>query len=315
MRSQKWLFAIPICLTAVALAQNVTVLPSGAEIKVRTDIAIPARPPADATYSATVSSDVISSRGELAIPRSARAELVAVPTDDGKDTNLDMRSVIVNDHKYLLVTKGSSGSSRPGGLGANKRTGKYVGGGAAVGAVLGAILGGGKGAAIGAILGGAGGAGAQVYTGKKKELPPETQLSFKLAQDLEMESVPLNSDQPGQNPLPAQNRQVTQPAPPPQDTEPASPQSAQPPDNSQPPQHSQPPDNPPNSQPENAPPPQTPQSTKPQDQSPPNSQPESTSPPQTDPTPQPPENQHSPQPQQGTPTPDDSPQNTPPPQT
>ncbi len=290
MKSQKWLFAVPICLTAVALAQNATVLPSGAEIKVRTDVAIPAKPPADATYSATVSGDVISSRGELAIPRSARAELVAVPTDDGKDTNLDLRSVIVNDHKYLLVTKGSSGSSRPGGLGANKRTGKYVGGGAAVGAILGAILGGGKGAAIGAILGGAGGAGAQVYTGKKKELPPETQLSFKLAQDLEMESVPLNSDQRGQNPPPAQNQQSTQPASPPQDTQPAPAQSAQPPDNSQTPQNSQPPDNPPNSQPENAPPPQT------------------------APSAQPSENPQAPQPEQGTPPPNNSQQNTQPPQ-
>lgn len=291
MKSQNWLFAVPICLTAVALAQNATVLPSGAEIKVRTDVAIPAKPPADATYSATVSGDVISSRGELAIPRSARAELVAVPTDDGKDTNLDLRSVIVNDHKYLLVTKGSSGSSRPGGLGANKRTGKYVGGGAAVGAVLGAILGGGKGAAIGAILGGAGGAGAQVYTGKKKELPPETQLSFKLAQDLEMESVPSNSDQRGQNPPPVQNQQGTQPTGPPQDTQPAPAQSTQPPDNSQTPQNSQPPDNPANSQPENAPPPQTPQSTQPaQDQSPPNSQPGSTPPAQTAPSAQPSEN-------------------------
>ena len=67
-----------------------------------------------------------------------------------------------------------SKSSAPGGLGANKRTGKYVGGGAAIGAVLGAILGGGKGAAVGAILGGAGGAGAQVYTDKNKEIPAET---------------------------------------------------------------------------------------------------------------------------------------------
>ena len=88
-------------------------------------------------------------------------------------------------------------SSTPGGLGANKRTAKYVGGGAAVGAVLGALLGGGKGAAIGALVGGAGGAGAQVYTGRKKEIPAETELSYKLAQNLEMRPVAGNypSDQ------------------------------------------------------------------------------------------------------------------------
>jgi hypothetical protein len=38
-------------------------------------------------------------------------------------------------------------------------------------------------------VGGAGGAGAQVYTGKKKEIPAETELSFKLAQDLQMRPV------------------------------------------------------------------------------------------------------------------------------
>jgi hypothetical protein len=58
-----------------------------------------------------------------------------------------------------------------------------------VGTVLGALLGGGKGAAIGALVGGAGGAGAQVYTGRKKEIPPETELSFKLAEDLQMRPV------------------------------------------------------------------------------------------------------------------------------
>jgi len=131
----------------------------------------------------------MNNSGGVAIPRGSRADLVAVPTEDGKDATLDLRSVTVNGRNYILETRGTSKSSTPGGLGANKRTGKYVGGGAAIGAVLGALLGGGKGAAIGAIVGGAGGAGAQVYTGKNKELPAETQLSFKLAEDLEMRTV------------------------------------------------------------------------------------------------------------------------------
>ena len=84
------------------------------------------------------------------------------------------RSITINGRSYLLTTAGSSKGSTPGGLGANKRTAKYVGGGAALGAVLGALLGGGKGAAIGALVGGAGGAGAQVYTGRKRELLAET---------------------------------------------------------------------------------------------------------------------------------------------
>ncbi|HEY6251897.1 MAG TPA: hypothetical protein VI685_18210 [Candidatus Angelobacter sp.] len=173
-------------LVAGALARPLQVLPQGTEIKVKTDASIPAKPPANAKYTATVSNDVADQSGNVVIPRGSRATLVAVPSDDGKDTTLDLRSVRINGQRYVLEAKGKSQSSAPGGLGMNSRTGKYVGGGAAVGAVLGALLGGGKGAAIGALVGGAGGAGAQVYTGKKKELPPETGLSFKLAQDLQL---------------------------------------------------------------------------------------------------------------------------------
>ena len=49
------------------------------------------------------------------------------------------------------------------GRGNRKRDAVFIGGGAATGAVIGAIAGGGKGAAIGAILGGGLGTGARVY--------------------------------------------------------------------------------------------------------------------------------------------------------
>lgn len=180
-------------------AQTGQTIPSGTEIKVTTDTAIPAKPPADARYGASVAQDVKDANGNVLIPRGSRARLVAVPTNDGKDTNLDLRSVNVNGQNFLIEAAGS-GSSTPGGLGANKRTGIYVGGGAAVGAILGALLGGGKGAAIGAILGGAGGAGTQVLTGKKKELPAETQLTYKLAQAVQLTPVSRGGQTGSSNP-------------------------------------------------------------------------------------------------------------------
>ena len=62
-----------------------------------------------------------------------------------------------------------------------KRNIEMMGGGAAVGAIIGAIAGGGKGAAIGTLAGGAGGTGAAYATGKKEiDLPAETQLTFRL---------------------------------------------------------------------------------------------------------------------------------------
>jgi hypothetical protein len=186
MKRKLNLLATILALLVAGAAAQSKVVPKDTTIKVRTDSAIPAKPADNAKYTASVSSDVTDSSGAVIIPRGSRATLVAVPNTDGKDTTLDLRSVTVAGQPYLLATQTTSGSSAPGGLGANKRTGKYVGGGAAVGAVLGAIFGGAKGAAIGAIAGGAGGAGAQVYTGRKKEIPAETELSFKLAQDLQM---------------------------------------------------------------------------------------------------------------------------------
>lgn len=188
----KTLLLTILLLSIASFAQTVRTIPEGTTIKVRTDTAIPAKPAAGASYTATVSDDVLDKSGQVAIPRGSRAQMVAVATEDKKDTNLDLRSVTINNRKYLLTTA-STGKGTPGGLGANKRTAKYVGGGAAVGAVLGALLGGGKGAAIGALVGGGAGAGAQVYTGRKKQLPAETELSFKLAQDLQLRSVAKKS--------------------------------------------------------------------------------------------------------------------------
>jgi hypothetical protein len=187
MKAKSLLVVLLLMAATVAVATTEHTLPQGTDIKVRTDTAIPAKPAKGASYSATVSDDVMDQSGMVAIPKGARAQLVAVPSPDGKDITLDLRSVMVGNQRYMITAPGETTSARPGGLGANKRTAKYVGGGAVVGAVLGALLGGGKGAAIGALLGGAGGAGAQVYTNKGKQIPAETSLSYKTAQPLNMQ--------------------------------------------------------------------------------------------------------------------------------
>ncbi len=67
------------------------------------------------------------------------------------------------------------------------RTAGAVGGGAALGAIIGAIAGGGKGAAIGAGSGAALGAGAQVLTGGQKvKIPSETRLTFRLQNPIQL---------------------------------------------------------------------------------------------------------------------------------
>jgi outer membrane lipoprotein SlyB len=88
---------------------------------------------------------------------------------------------------YPLVssTYEQAGSSR------GKRTAATVGGGAALGALIGAIAGGGKGAAIGAGVGGAGGAVYQGATkGQQVKIPSETKLDFRLEQPCTLTYMP-----------------------------------------------------------------------------------------------------------------------------
>jgi hypothetical protein len=99
---------------------------------------------------------------------------------------LDLESVMLNGSQYSLSTESDVSAERRSGIGANKRTGKYVGGGAAIGAIIGAITGGGKGAAIGAGAGAAAGAGAQVLTrGKNVKVPAESVVTFRLTQPIQ----------------------------------------------------------------------------------------------------------------------------------
>jgi hypothetical protein len=182
------LLSIILLAFSLASAAQTRTVGKDTEIKVRTDTPIPAHPNAGARYAATVTDDVPAASGGIAIPRNSRATLVAESTNGGKDTALDLRSVTVGGKRYNLTAAGSK-STGTGSLGANKRTAKYVGGGAVVGTILGALLGGGKGAAIGAMAGSAAGAGTQVYTGKKKGIPAETALTYKLAEPLTLRPV------------------------------------------------------------------------------------------------------------------------------
>jgi hypothetical protein len=67
------------------------------------------------------------------------------------------------------------------------RSAGVVGGGTALGAIVGALAGGGKGAAIGAVSGAAIGGGAEVLTkGQTVKIPSETRLTFRLQTPVEL---------------------------------------------------------------------------------------------------------------------------------
>ena len=88
-----------------------------------------------------------------------------------------------NARDVAISTKTFSAVAEP----TKKRDAAIIGGGAGLGAAIGAIAGGGKGAAIGAAVGGGAGTGTVLATkGKEIHYPPETRLTFTLAQSVEI---------------------------------------------------------------------------------------------------------------------------------
>ena len=97
------------------------------------------------------------------------------------ELTLDVVSVMVNGRMTEVRTEEVTreSASRTG------KSGQVVGGTAALGAIIGAIAGGGKGAAIGAVSGAAAGGAVQVMTkGERVRIPSETRLTFSLQQPL-----------------------------------------------------------------------------------------------------------------------------------
>ncbi|MDX2152468.1 MAG: hypothetical protein SFV54_17140 [Bryobacteraceae bacterium] len=172
-----------------ALQAQVDRVPAGTEVVIRTVDAIDAKHPSDSRiYRGEVERDVLDRNGRVVIPRGADAELI-MRDSSSSDIVIDLESIAVGGTRYTVDAReesvGADRSERREGVGANKRTGKYVGGGALLGTVIGAIAGGGKGAAIGAIAGaGAGAAGQTVTRGGSVRLPSESVLTFRLDRPL-----------------------------------------------------------------------------------------------------------------------------------
>src|ERR1044072_4966087 len=184
-------------VAAAALFGQSDRVPAGTEVSVRTNESIEGRSPSDfRVYMATVARDVTSRTGQVVIPRGAQAELILRDVDSG-NVVLDLESITVNGERLSVVSTPervpADGDKH--GVGANKRTGKYVGGGAVIGAIIGAVAGGGKGAAIGAATGaGAGAVGQTVTRGRDVRLPAESLIEFRLDRGLRVAGADRGAD-------------------------------------------------------------------------------------------------------------------------
>ena len=162
-------------------------IPAGSTLAVRNNSTIDSETAQPGqTYTGVIERDVRDTNGQVAIPRGANAMLVVRAasgqgTLQGRsDLAVDVASVDVDGRHYRLETNDFVERGKEG-VGKNKRTGEFVGGGAVLGGIIGAIAGGGKGAAIGAFSGAGAGTATQGLTrGKAVRIPSETLLTFRL---------------------------------------------------------------------------------------------------------------------------------------
>lgn len=167
-----------LLLAAVCVAQQV---PAGTEINVRINEPLSSAKARVGDRFTGVTTEAITVNGQTVFPRNSNVEgQVTRVVDSGRLTRsgeleLKLTSVHSGANSASLDTapwtiKGGSHT---------KSNVTKIGGGAAAGAIIGAIAGGGKGAAIGAGVGAAAGTGVAVATGKKEAtIESESLLAF-----------------------------------------------------------------------------------------------------------------------------------------
>jgi hypothetical protein len=161
-------------------------VPSGTIVTVRTIDAISSnKSDIGDTFHATLEDPIIVGGRTLA-PKGADVTLRVANVDESSgitgtediaielaELRLDGRTYPVNSTDAQVSSKNRSSESI-----------KVIGGTAVLGAIIGAIAGGGKGAAIGAATGAGAGAAIQAIRGQKVEIAPESILQFSLAEPL-----------------------------------------------------------------------------------------------------------------------------------
>ena len=166
------------------------IIPAGTTLTVRLSQAVGSKiSQTGQSFSGTVANSIVIG-GKTAIPAGAAVTGTVVDAKPlgrfagGASLSLQLTAINLHGADRAIHTSAVSQTAK----GKGKRTAVMAGGGAALGALIGGLAGGGKGAAIGAVAGGGAGTGGAAFTGNKDIVfPAESALSFTLAQRLEIQ--------------------------------------------------------------------------------------------------------------------------------
>jgi hypothetical protein len=164
-------------LAAWSLTAGASRIPEGSHVTVRLGHSLSsATATAGEAWHGTLTSDIVAGGKILAKAGDPAAGKVTYVNRSGrlhKPGALSLRLTSINGEAVYSSRVSRQGKSH------TKSNATKIGGGAAAGAVIGAIAGGGKGAAIGTLAGGAAGTGVAAATGKEEvTIPAESVLTF-----------------------------------------------------------------------------------------------------------------------------------------
>lgn len=170
-------------------AAETMVVPAGTTLTVRLGQAVGSKISSPGqSFTASLATPV-EVGGKTVVPSGAEAHGVVTEAKPlgrfkgGAVLQIKLNSITINGAEHSIETSAVTRAEK----GKGKRTAVMAGGGAAVGALIGGLAGGGKGAAIGALAGGGAGTAGAAYTGNKDiVLPAESAVTFKLEAPLEL---------------------------------------------------------------------------------------------------------------------------------
>lgn len=165
---------------------DTNVVPAGTVITVRMIDAIDSNETdVGQKYRASLDDPIVVD-GRTIAPRGADAAVAITRVDQSgtvsgrEEIALVLTEIAADGRQLLPETQHAEVSAKS----RSKETAKVIGGTAVVGAIIGAIAGGGKGAAIGAASGAGAGVAIQAIRGQRIQVPSETRLDFTLAQPM-----------------------------------------------------------------------------------------------------------------------------------
>jgi len=177
--------------SAVAPSPQIATIPSGTKLVVRLESTLDTAVNKTGDAFKGVVDEDITIDGKVAISRGSQVsgkllKVVRSGRVEGKaEMEMALNEIQVGSTSYTIATKPFTAVAES----TKKADAIKIGGGAGIGAAIGAIAGGKKGAAIGAVVGGGAGTAAVMGTrGNEIKYEPEQKLTFSLNKDL---NVPL----------------------------------------------------------------------------------------------------------------------------